>query len=338
MAVVARSFGVRDVPLVQSLQRSGALLDLESAVLEPSSPLVAALQTYLTRGVGARRRMTYVISARSQGHRLRGFVQVQARDARPEADIVFLAPSLGSRDSGATPEVWERLLAHACQQVGASHRQRVFARLPTGDSEAIEIFRHVGFAVYAQEHILRLDRPPTALPPAALSLRPYEPRDSWGVQRLYCHAAPRPVQQLECQPGSGWAIPGVSTSKRAQQYVWEIAGDIHGYVNVRRGVHGAWLHLFVDYDNIEATDDLLVQALTLVGPSTRPVFCAARGYEAGLQHSLQRLGFRAHASFLLLAKSTTVPVREPVMNWLAVPERGAEAAPTTSHIHALSEK
>lgn len=338
MAVVARSFGLRDVPLVRSLQRSGALLDLESAVLEPVSPLAAALQAYITRGLGPRRRTTLVLDAREGSRALRGFVQIQARVTRPEADIVFLAPSLGSRDSGAIPEVWERLLSYACQQVGMMHRQRVFARLPTGDSEAIEIFRHVGFAVYAQEHVFRLDPPPAALPGVSLSLRPYEPQDSWGLQRLYCHAAPRPVQQLECQPGSNWAIPGVSLRRGAQQFVWQVEQEIQGYVSVRRGVHGTWLHIMVDYDRVEAADDLLVSALAQIGPSTRPVFCAARGYEPGLQHALQRFGFRPQALFLLLAKSTTAPVREPALNWLAVPERGVEAAPTTSSIHALSKK
>ena len=44
MAAVAHVFGLRDASLVQRLQRSGALLDLESAVLEPASPLTAALQ------------------------------------------------------------------------------------------------------------------------------------------------------------------------------------------------------------------------------------------------------------------------------------------------------
>lgn len=338
MAAVAHVFGLRDASLVQRLQRSGALLDLESAVLEPASPLTAALQAYFTRGVRERQRMTFTLSGQEQGHQLRGFIQVQARAARPEADIIFLAPSLGSRDSGATPDVWGRLLTFACQQIGMAQRQRVFARLPTGDSEAIEIFRHVGFAVYAQEHIFRLDRAPAALPTPNLSLRPYETRDSWGVQRLYCHAAPRPVQQLECQPGGGWAIPGVSLSREAQQYVWEAQSEIHGYVSVRRGVHGAWLHAFVDYDNLEATDDLVICALALLGPGAQPVFCAARGYEPGLQHSLQRLGFRPHGSFLLLAKSTTAPTREPALNWLAVPERGVEAAPTPSRIHAVSKR
>ncbi len=338
VTAVAHAFGLRDASLVQRLQRSGTLLDLESAVLEPVSPLGAALRAYLTHGVRERHRMTFILNSQAQGRRLRGFIQVQVRATRPEADVVFLAPSLGSRDTGATPEVWERLLAFACQQVGAAQRQRVFARLPTGDSEAIEIFRHVGFVVYAQEHIFRLDRTPAALPATNLALRPYEPRDSWGVQRLYCHAAPRPVQQLECQPGGGWDIPGVSLSREAQQYVWDVESELHGYVSVRRGVHGAWLHVFVDYDNIEATDDLVVCGLALLGPGVRPVFCAARGYEPGLQHSLQRLGFRPHGSFLLLAKSTTAPIRDPVLNWLAVPERGVEAAPTPSRIHAVARR
>jgi len=70
----------------------------------------------------------------------------------------------------------------------------------------------------------------------------------------------------------------------------------------------------------------------------RPVYCAVRGYEPGLQHALQRRGFRLQASLLLLVKPTVVPVRESAINWSIVPERGVEAAPTTSQIHSITER
>jgi hypothetical protein len=338
VAAAVRPFGLRDVPLVQTSQRAGAPLDLESAVIDPIHPLSAALRNYVHRAVGRQWRMTYVLRGQRDGHRLSGFIQVSVRPTRPEVDVVFLAPSLGSRVGATAPEVWERLLAYACQRAGAHGRQRVFAKLPAGDSDAIEVFRHVGFTVYAQEHIFRLDHPPASLPPVELTLRPYTRRDDWGIQRLFCHAAPRLVQQVECLPGQGWDLPGVAHRRRAQRFVWESANEVRGFASVRRGVHGHWLKLLIDHDDTQFADDFITSALAHIGPTLRPVYCGVRGYEPGLQHALQRRGFRLQASHLLLVKPTIVPVREPVLNWSIVPERGVEAAPTTSQIHSLSER
>lgn len=332
MAAVGRVFGLRDVPLVYRLQRIGAPLDLESAIVDPVVPLTAALQNYPTRVIGRQWRMTYVARGERDGQNLAGFVQISARTTRPEADVVFLAPSLGSRSRETASETWEYLLSYACQQVGIQQRQRVFAKLPAGDSDSIEAFRRVGFTVYAQEMVFRLDRLPTPLTAAPLFLRPYETRDNWGIQRLFCHAAPRVVQQVECSPGPGWTMPGVHLRRRAFRLVWESANEVRGYVSVLRGVHGHWMRILVDHDDVEFADNLVNDGLAGIGPTLRPVFCAVRGYEPGLQHALQRLGFRQQSTLLLLAKPTVVPIKEPALNWLPVTERGVEAAPTTSSI------
>lgn len=333
MAAVGRAFGLRDVPLVYSLQRAGAPLDLESAIVDPIQPLAVALGNYFGRAVGRQSQMTYVVRRKSNGRKLQGFIQLRARATRPEADVIFLAPSLGSRRSTATLEIWESLLSHACQEAGLQHRQRIFAKLRAGDSDSIEAFRRVGFTIYAQEMVYRLDRLPAAIPPAPLALRPYETRDNWGVQRLYCHAAPRGVQQVECLPGQGWALPGLSHRRRAQRFVWESANEVRGYVSLRRGVHGHWLRVLIDHDDREFAESLVAGALAQIGASLRPVYCAARGYEPDLQYAMQHLGFRQQAEQLLLVKTTYVPIKEHVLTWLPVPERGVEAAPTTTRLH-----
>ncbi len=333
MTVAARKFGLRDVPLVQGLQRSGAHLDLESAVVDPLWPLSAALRNYY-RPFGGQWRSTYVLNGREQRQRLRGFVQTGIRASRQEVDILFIAPALATTD-GATAEVWRRLLLHATKEAGAQGRQRLFAKLPTGDTDAIEAFRSAGFVVYAQEHVFRLDRLPTP-PGPVLSVRPMERRDNWGVQRLFCHAAPRAVQQVECLPGSAWHVPQIASRRRSQRYVWEHMAEVRGYMSLRRGVHGHWLKVVVDDDDERLADSLVKQALHQVGPSLRPIYCGVRGYEPVVQHTLQRLGFRLQASLLLLVKATVAPVKEPALNWLAVPERGVEIASTASNLQTTT--
>ncbi|MFN8482910.1 MAG: hypothetical protein U0768_07670 [Anaerolineae bacterium] len=333
MTVAARTFGLRDVPLVQGLQRSGAHLDLESAVVDPLWPLSAALRNYY-RPFGGRWRSTYVLNGREQRARLRGFVQTGLRASRHEADVLFIAPALAAT-YGTTAEIWRRLLLHATKEAGAQQLHRLFARLPTGDTDAIEAFRSAGFVGYAQEHVFRLDRQPTP-PGPVLTLRPMDRRDNWGVQRLFCHAAPRAVQQVECLPGGTWRVPETASRRPTQRYVWEHMTEVRGYMSLRRGVHGHWVKVVVDEEDERLADSLVTQALHQVGTTPRPVYCSVRSYEPVVQHTLQRLGFRLQASLLILVKATVAPVKEPALNWLAVPERGVEIASTASHLQTTA--
>ncbi|MFQ6058771.1 MAG: hypothetical protein ACE5MB_07845 [Anaerolineae bacterium] len=320
-----RPFDFRDILLIRKLQRQGTQLDMERAVIQPYSPLAAALAAYLPfNDIGA---ATYVLDSVEKGRRVRGFAQVRGRRGRMESDVVYMAPALTSDEVAVA---WQRLLIHLCQVEGEQGVQRLFAKLPEEAEEEIEVFRRVGFGVYTQEHVFRLDRPPAPLPPGeAIPLRPQRADDAWGLDRLYHQAAPRLVQQTE----GSWESSPVAwwRGRRDERYVWEAEGEIKGYLRLIGGQRGHWLKALLHHEAQARADEFLRWGLALLADyPSRPVYCTVRGYEAGLQWALKRVGFQPHANLFLLVKHTTAWAREPERRRVPALERGVEAAPTAS--------
>src|SRR5450759_4302817 len=84
-------FALADILLVYRLQNDGVPLAIEHILSHPRPPLWLALTApwpWAGRGVA-----TYVLKERSQGRQqMRGFVQLLKRAARPEADLLHMAP------------------------------------------------------------------------------------------------------------------------------------------------------------------------------------------------------------------------------------------------------
>ena len=92
-----------DLLAVRQLQTRGMQLDLERAVLWPHTPLHAALMPRLPHSmVSAETIVLYSSSARRS--RAVGFLQARERRGRPEADSVFIAPSLDADDDAVS--IW----------------------------------------------------------------------------------------------------------------------------------------------------------------------------------------------------------------------------------------
>ena len=341
-----RPFSLRDVSLVKQLQGDGVQLDLAGAILKPHTPLMAALALHLPfDDIGA---STYVLDAVERGQRVRGFAQARGRRSGVESDVVYIAPALAKDDEA--PAAWQRLLSYLCQMEGRRGVQRLFAKLPEEAEKEIEVFRRVGFGVYTQEHLFRLDswsaaaatggrpRPVSgAKAPSrgAIPLRPRRAQDEWGLNRLYVHAAPRLVQQTEGLGKGSWDSSPVGwwRSGRDERYVWEVDGEIVGYLRLIGGRKGHWLKVLLRDDAQDRADEFLRWGLALLADyPTRPVYCSVRSYEAGLQGALKRVGFQPYVTLFLLVKHTTAWAREPERRRVPALERGAEAAPTASQI------
>ena len=87
-----RPFGLTDLFLVRGLRRRGAILTIEQALTHPRDPLWSALTApWPWAGFGI---ATYVLTASSGETEEAGFVQLMKRPARPEADVLYLAPAL----------------------------------------------------------------------------------------------------------------------------------------------------------------------------------------------------------------------------------------------------
>jgi len=376
-----KSFGVRDFLLVGNLQKKGTCLDPEIALTRPYSPLLAALSSYfLIQEAGT---STFILEAMDQsspstprpfdkastgsaqrlrtpqdrddaslGHRrVQGLAQMRQRRGRPEADVIYLAPSLRQPFDEAqdraqdtafstadeTPTIWHRLLTHLCARAGERGIQRLFARLAE-DGKEIEIFQQVGFSPYTREDIFRLkslseshrrlDR---------VVMRPQQAVDAWALQRLYANVAPRLVQQAESLGERGWERSSVDwpLRTRSEGYVLEDNGEIVSYLLFSGGRIGHWMRILLHPQAYNRADEVIQHGLAFLShyPSC-PIYCSVREYEGGLRTPLQDWGFEPFGSQDILVKHTTVRITEPTRKLVPALDKRAEAAtPTMSRIN-----
>lgn len=324
-----RPFGLNDIWLVRRLQLSGTPLAIEHTLTHPHKPLWTALSApWPWAGVGV---ATYVLDEWVNGLRLAGFVQLMKRAARPEADLLHVAPAplLPDASHSATEEVWNRLLNH-CSLAAAGHGlQRIFASTPDGCPEQT-CLKEAGYSLYARETIYRLAVAPAADGSVA-GFRPQLPQDSWPLQRLYMRNTPRLVQQAEGAVTGAVGAPVLSwwEPDNWQGIVWEPAGEVRGAVQVHAGRTGHWLRIW-GINSVSARElrNLVEQGLGVLSDEQSrrlPVYAAVRDYEIGLGGALTGFGFAPYADRVRFVKHTAAPVREAAPVSLATLEVRQEA-------------
>ena len=324
------------------LQREGVLLDLETGLTRPRSPLATALvSSVLPSRNGA---STYIVNHKDENGHLLGLAQMRRRLGRPEHVIVFIAPALTS--GNGTHAIWQRLLTHLCVKAGEQGGQRIYAGLPI-DGEEYQIFRHVGFTAYAQEDVFELAAPPRASTGLeALPLRRQRSYDSWGLQHLYASVTPRAVQNAEGSAQSQWELGRRGwggTLPHRQGYVWESRDEIWAALQIRSSRAGHWLRMLLHPDTIDQADRLVEAALARIRRAPgQKLYCAVRTYEAGIPAALAAWGFQLVGSQTLAVKYTTVWAREPAAQPVHALESHAESATPSavphSKIHSTSPK
>jgi hypothetical protein len=354
-STVIRPFGLNDIWLVRRLQRNGVPLAIEHVLTHPRPPLWTALTApWPWAGVGV---ASFVLDERHCGERLTGFAQLMKRAARPEADLLHLAPSLvsaeyagddlaglswngsggpGCESSGAL--IWSRLLTYCSKAAAAHGLQRIFASAPAGCPEE-QSLKAAGFSLYARETIFRL----AAVPPASGSLvgfRPQSPQDSWALQRLYTRSTPKLVQQAEGaltgevgSPPLSWWEPG-----SWQGIVWEPAGEVRGAAQVHIGRAGHWLRIW-GVNDISARElrSLIEQGLRQIARVRRvsrsmPVYATVRDYEMGVSGGLTGFGFAPYMERTRFVKHTVVAVRQAVPAARAAREVRQEVPVRSSYV------
>ncbi len=326
-------FSFRHYFLIRRLQGKGMSLDLERSLTQPGSPLWAALTSWLPFYFPTLTDIyTYVIDGLEQEQRVSGFAQVRERLGRPEADVVYLAPSLSNEDVQA---IWHRLLTYLCAQAGERGTQRLFASVPEGGRE-VEVFHQAGFAVYTREDIFRLDialaEPRTCAQFDETALRRCQSRDSWGLRKLYKSVTPHLVRQAEGLVPRDWGLGLGNWLGWAgkEEYVLENdRGEINGYLQINEGRIGHWLKLSLHPRAQERVDELLDYGLSfLTAHHPLPVYCNVREYEGGVKGSLEARGFQFFGRRAIMVKHSTVRVKEPALKLVPALEKRAEATPT----------
>ncbi len=327
---MARIFTPWYLFLVNRLQQRGTALNLEETLTQSYSPLRAALTAYFTMGeLGA---LTCIVDSDTAEGRMEGFIQMRERRARPEADVLFIAPALAD---DVNPSVWHHLLTHACQQAGGRGVERLFARLPEG-GRGVHLFSQVGFNVYTREDLFCLSHGKVAKiePQPEAAIRPYRPEDTIALQHLYAAVASRLVQQAENASGRYGLFPPdvwpMSSARRG--YVLQQSDKVVGCLTVRSGRMGHWLSVLLHPQAYDRAGDLIAHGLVVLRDTPPgPIYCGVREYQGGLRAVLEDLGFTLFTSRALMVKHTTVRVTDSVRKLMPALEKRAEVTtPTVS--------
>jgi hypothetical protein len=275
---------------------------------------------------------------------------MRQRRGRPEADVIYLSPSLrqpfdGAQDTAFSSahevlKIWHRLLSHLCTKAGDRGIQRLFARLAE-DGEEIETFQQVGFSPYTREDIFclknlsesnqRLDR---------VVMRPQQAVDAWALQRLYANVAPRLVQKAESLGERGWERSSVDwpLRSRSEGYVLEDNGEIVSYLLFSGGRIGHWMRMLLHPQAYDRADEVIQHGLAFLSHYPPcPIYCSVREYEGGLRAPLQDWGFEPFGSQAILVKHTTVRIKEPARKLVPALDKRAEAATPTMSRSALRQ-
>jgi len=323
---VARRFNWADILLVKRLQDQVTCLDLEAALLWSSAPLSLALFELLSLNQG--RCTTFVEDDHSTDRAAQGFLQAWNRSDGLSCDVEFISPTLDG--SAASIELWRGLLEHLSVVKGESGIQRIFATVPDG-GPAADLLRKIGFSAYARRHVLRLGQLPAELDVAGNAhFRPARDADAQVLQRLRSSLIPRPVQHAE---GGSHAEKDRTSllpwwkSREIKEYVWKEGADIQAYVRIIVGQDGHWLRLLLEPTAASLADAVLSNSLSLLSSyPARPVYCAVREYEGGVQGALDAVGFEFLASEVLMVKHMAVRARVPVNKLSPALEKGVETA------------
>ena len=321
-----RAFGLHDLPLFLKLQRHSMLFRLEQTLIRSRSPLwPALLSPFPWHGIGV---ATYILADKGRKQPVYGLAQMQKRPARPEADLLLLAPHLNAHIDA--DDIWGRLLSHCSIEAGKFGIQRLYATLPD-DGEMLELFKQVGFSLYAKEDVFRLEqitRPEDAT--GASQIRPYREEDAWALQRLYAANTPRLVQQADGKTnGDAWAGREANADFA---FVIEHKGDVTGAVQVETGEMGHWLRLQGNTQETEQMKSLLLRGLQVLAQHPAlPVYCAVRDYQGGLCALLADLGFQPFATWNRLIRYTVARVKEAALKTVPALERGVEPTMSVGH-------
>lgn len=311
---MVRPFRFGDIFLIQRLGRHATKLNIVQATLHRQSAVGASLSYVLPWNHG--KVTTFIL--RQRGHRLArdGFLQVRKRPARPEMDIVYLAPGLDARRGH--PAIWEKLLSHHTYEAANRRIERIYADVPD-QPLPVSTFSHAGYRTYDRQSIWRLA--PQVLDDYSFLLnvnfRPQSAGDEWALQELYARIVPQAVQAAEGvrngesvrPPILGWSQGGACAS-----YVLVEHGEIRGSVQIVRGKYGVWLQLWCDFLDPDVTHmhQLLRFALTFVKRKSLnvPVYIAVREHHGALGTVLGDYGFAPVTDRAKMVKHVFQWVRE----------------------------
>lgn len=302
-----RLFDWPDIPILHRYRRCGLFLDT-ALVLTRGSLLISARTVLSAAGLGGGV-YTYLCN-QDEGNRDPLLAQVTHKTGATFARVSFIAPdeAVMSADLLALFDQ----LAPAVGERGAFH---ILAEVDE-HSQALNVLRQAGFAIFAKQRIWRLDEKAESKPGHAGWQR-CSGQDTIRVRSLYTDLVPGLVQQVEPLP-----------RQRMNGMVYYRDGALLAYVELRYGPVGVWVQPFIHPDARDFTPHLGALLRSLPGRRARPLYLCIRSYQSWLEGMLEELGAVAGVSqavmvrHLGVARRAVQPVTLPAIN-------GTRAEPIT---------
>lgn len=289
MEINVRPFAWHDL-LTLYRNRRRVLCTNSALMLTSGSPLnPLAMLTHLdpTRGI-----FTAVSSGNNGEQAL--FGQITYVPGRRSAQLSFLLP-----EDELTPALLSILLEALAEVAGSWGALNLLAEIEER-SVALESVRRNGFNVYAWQTIWHMQ--PKADSPHAASWGSAYPIDENPVRSLYQLLVPPLVQSAE-----------PFEQHNAQRVVFRQEGEILAYADVLSGTQGIYLQPVVH--PAVANPDAVLEGLLARLPASpqRPVYVAARSYQAWLEPSLTRLNGLCAPRSALIVKHLAVAQRAALL-------------------------
>lgn len=339
--LVIRPFQLDDLLLVHRLGGQASKLNAIQALLYPRSAAMAALGAYVP-GIGGNVR-TYVLRQRRNSLAHAGFIQVQKRSGRPEADILMLAPALDT--SWGHPAIWEKLLSHYAREAARQNISRIYADVPD-QPLLVHTFSQVGFKPYTRQTIWRLAHyhtPSTTTPPingsAPQNIRIQVRSHEWALTQLYRRVTPEAVQRAEGAVGAELeksvkpVVLDWWQSSSYSQYVLMSESELRGCLLIGRSPRGYWMRILADTQNPDThhIHCLLRHGLQVVNTRKNhlPIYMGVRDYHGGLGRILADYGFAPFTDRARMVRHVPAWARQSARQRLPAVETVGEAIPTS---------
>jgi len=261
-----RLFEWRDLPLLHRYRNECLFLD--STPILTSGPIFApagALLSTLSPVTGI---FTYLYQEDDLPVL---FGQVTHVASTASAHLSFLTPRAALEDADI-PALLDQMATQVVERGGLRLLAEVEEQL-----REFDLFRQVGFGVYARQRIWQLPEGSTGVSLTGLR-RATNKRDQASVRFLYANLVPGLVQQAE-QPSGG--LRGL---------VYYRGQELLAYFEVRYGTRGIWVQPFVHPDAEVVAEQMFRVLQDLPFRSSRPVYICVRSYQSWLETVLETLG------------------------------------------------
>lgn len=314
-----RPFQFGDIVLIQRLGRQSTKLNAVQSLLQPQSAIWASLSASVPWNDA--KVTTYVL--RQQGHGLVGigYLQVQKRPGRPEAEITSLAPGLDA--ARGHPAIWEKLLSYYNSVAAQQQIARIYVDVHD-QPLPVNTFCQVGFRTYTRQSIWRLARHElTTYPdPITAKIRPQNKADEWALRQLYTRTVPESVQVAEGLTSPTPAKPPILDWWQVGAcscFVLEQRGDVVGSVQIAHGERGYWLQLWADFYNPDSyvVHQLVRFSLAVISErhayAYQPVYVGVCDYHGSLGTLLTDYGFAPITDRAKMVRPVMQWIREPAL-------------------------